>query len=162
MSPKPKKIGRPSKKTDAIIEEVCRRLSKGEPLAVICRDEGMPCPNTVRSWAERDPALSERIARAREDGEDWLAAECLSIADDGTNDWMERLNKDGEAVGYALNGEAVARSKLRVETRLKLLAKWNPKKYGDFQRNEITGKDGKDLIPATINIKGVKAPRREE
>ena len=27
--------------------------------------------------------------------------------------------------------EVTSRSKLRVETRLKLLAKWNPKKYGE-------------------------------
>ena len=30
-----------------------------------------------------------------------------------------------------------------------------------LSRAEVTGRDGKDLIPATINIKGVKAPRRE-
>jgi hypothetical protein len=33
--------------------------------------------------------------------------------------------------GPRLNAEHVQRSKLRIETRLKLLAKWNPKKYGE-------------------------------
>lgn len=30
-----------------------------------------------------------------------------------------------------MNTEHVQRSKLRIETRLKLLAKWNPKKWGE-------------------------------
>jgi hypothetical protein len=29
------------------------------------------------------------------------------------------------------DSEWISRSKLRVETRLKLLAKWDPKRYGD-------------------------------
>ena len=38
--------------------------------------------------------------------------------------------------GWSLKGEitdevAIARARLRIDTRLKLVAKWNPKKYGD-------------------------------
>jgi hypothetical protein len=54
-----------------------------------------------------------------------MAEDCLRIADDAVNDWMETEH------GPRLNGEHVQRSKLRIETRLKLLAKWNPKKYGE-------------------------------
>jgi hypothetical protein len=36
-----------------------------------------------------------------------------------------------------LNSEHIQRSKLRIETRLKLLAKWNPKKYGE--RVQVAG-----------------------
>ena len=32
--------------------------------------------------------------------------------------------------------------RLQIETRLKLLAKWNPKKYGAKQQTELTGPDG--------------------
>ena len=42
---------------------------------------------------------------------------------------MEIHEKDN--VLYKLNGEHVQRSKLRIETRLKLLACWNPSKYGN-------------------------------
>ena len=62
-------------------------------------------------------------------GMDAIAEECLEIADDGTNDWVTR--KLGNAEVEVLNAEHVQRSKLRIETRLKLLAKWNPKKWGD-------------------------------
>lgn len=58
---------------------------------------------------------------------------------------MERLGKDGQPVGWMLNGDHVQRSKLRIETRLKLLAKWNPKKWGDKLDLNHAGKDGGPL-----------------
>lgn len=89
----------------------------------------MPHWNTVYDWLERDQSLSGRFARARERGEEAIAAECLDIADSAKNDWMEAHGQDD--AGYKLNGEHIQRSKLRIETRLKLLAKWNPKKWGE-------------------------------
>lgn len=130
---KPAKVGRPSKCTPAVVAAICSRLSKGEPLAAICRDEGMPHDSTVRDWAEKDTAISRDIARAREAGEEWLLAECLEIADDSRNDFIERKADEGDEKALAMreNGEVIQRSKLRIDTRLKLLAKWNPKKWGE-------------------------------
>jgi hypothetical protein len=119
-------MGRPSLKTTELVETICERLAKGEPLAAICRDDGMPHPSTVRDWMADDETVSRAIARAREDGEDWLAAECLEIADDGRRDYVP--NDDGREV---VDHDHIQRSKLRIDTRLKLLSKWNPKKYGE-------------------------------
>jgi hypothetical protein len=119
-------MGRPSLKSPELVESICERLAQGEPLAAICRDEGMPHPSTVRDWMKADEAVSLAIARAREDGEDWLAAECLEIADDGRRDYVP--TDDGRGV---VDHDHIQRSKLRIDTRLKLLAKWNPKKYGE-------------------------------
>ncbi len=124
-----RKGGRPSLYTPALIEEIFQRIANGEPLRQICRDEHMPHWNTVYDWLERDKSLSGRFARARERGEEAIAAECLDIADSAKNDWMEAHGQDD--AGYKLNGEHIQRSKLRIETRLKLLAKWNPKKWGE-------------------------------
>jgi hypothetical protein len=123
------KAGQPSKYTPEIIEEICERLSKGEPMAVICRDKHMPAYRTVKDWmdeqSERGEQISAAIARAREEGFDAIALECLTIADDNCNDTI--YTEKGEIP----NKEWILRSKLRVETRLKLLAKWDPKRYGD-------------------------------
>lgn len=117
--------GRPSKYTEALANEICERLSKGEPLAVICRDERMPGYRTVYDWMEGKPAFSASIARAREEGFDIIASDCLSIADSSP---------------YADDGPVVvARDKLKVETRLKLLAKWDPKRYGERIVQEHVG-----------------------
>jgi hypothetical protein len=77
-------------------------------------------------------------------GFDAIAEDILDIADDGTNDWVERKRKDG-SVDTVVDSEHVQRSKLRIETRLKLLAKWNPKKYGDKQVVDLGNKDGEAL-----------------
>ena len=95
----------------------------------------MPAARTVHDWRQAHSDFAAQFARAREEGYDAIAESCIDIADDARNDWMERRDDKGE--GYALNGDHVQRSKLRVWTRLQLLAKWSPKKYGD--RVELTG-----------------------
>lgn len=122
-------MARPSKFTPELLEEICARLSRGEPLAAICRDEGMPADRTVRDWIEQKSEVSAAIARAREAGEDWLAAECLAIADtpEVGVETTTKANGDTET----REGDMLGHRKLRIDTRLKLLAKWNPKKWGD-------------------------------
>ena len=127
------KVGRPSKYTPELVTEICERLSKGEPLAAICREPRMPGCRTVYDWADADEVISAAIARARDEGEEAIAVDCLTIADD-----VE---------------EHPASRKVRVDTRLKLLAKWNPKRWGD--KLQHADADGEKLPPTTINVYGV-------
>lgn len=138
-------MGRHSTFTQDKADEIALRLSDGEPLRQICRDESMPSWVTVYNWMDERPEFHSLIARARARGEDSIAAECMEIADDSRNDYIDKLNAEGEVIGQQLNSEHVQRSKLRIETRLKLLAKWNPKKYGDKIQAEHTGADGGPL-----------------
>lgn len=126
-----KKNGRPSKYTPELVAEICERLSKGEPLAAICRDVGV-AHNTVWEWRERDKELSEAIARAREIGEDAIAENLREVARGGAGSTGD-----------------VQRDKLVIDTDLKLLAKWNPKKWGDkLQHADADG--GKIETPTFI------------
>ncbi len=127
-------IGRPSSYDPVVAEKICELLSEGVPLREICRMEGMPAWRNIYFWMARDDDLSAHIARAREAGYDAIAEECLDIADNATNDWMDRefRNAHGKIeVQRVVDTEHIQRSKLRIETRLKLLAKWKPEKYGD-------------------------------
>jgi hypothetical protein len=137
-------MGRPSKYTKAIIEEICERLSKGEPLAAICRDEHMPDQSTVWDWSKEREDVSQAIARAREAGEEQIAIDCLHIADDNGKD--KRIVAEGV---QTTDTDVIQRAKLRIDTRLKLLAKWNPKKWGD--KVDVTT-DGKKLEGNTLHI----------
>lgn len=121
-----KKLGRPTKRSPDVIQRIVDGLSNGVPLTVICAEKGMPDDNTVRDWMRTDAELSGAIARAREAGFDRIALEALAIADNTQNDTV-LTDKGGEVP----NSEWISRSRLRVETRLKLLAKWDPKRYGD-------------------------------
>lgn len=132
--------GAPSKYDPIIAQGICEQLSLGIPLREICRQPGHPSARAVYAWIVADSDLAAHIARAREIGYDQLAEECLDIADNATNDWTTRetVNKAGQpGVERALDSEHIQRSKLRIETRLKLLAKWRPDKYGD--KTIITG-----------------------
>ena len=115
-----------------IADEIAERIGEGEPLREICRGKGMPNWRTVYLWMEVNTNFAALIAAARVRGYDAIAAETIEIADNAKNDWMERHTSEGESAGgQAFNAEHVQRSKLRIETRLKLLAKWDPKRYGE-------------------------------
>lgn len=129
-------MGRDSLFTQEIADEICARLADGETLRQICRDERMPHWTTVYDWKEANEEFSLRIARAREAGHDAIAQECLAIADDTASDTIATENGD------RANAEWISRSKLRIETRLKLLAKWDPKRYGDKMDINHGGQDG--------------------
>lgn len=116
--------GRPSKYSQAIAEEMVQRLSEGEPLRQICRDAHMPEWRTVYDWMYRNEDLSAAIAHARELGQDAIAEDIMrEISED-----PERILSEG---GGRIDSGYVQLIKARAEIKLKLLAKWNPKKYGD-------------------------------
>ena len=127
-TPPPKKTGRPSKYTPELAAEICQRLSDGEPLRKICRDEHMPQWRTVYDWLARDEDLSAQVARAREAGYDAMAEELIEISDTlhfGETQVM------GDKNSTTTVADMLGHRKLRIETRLKLLACWNPAKYGN-------------------------------
>lgn len=109
---------RATKKTPERIAAVIAGLSCGTPLTVICRNDGMPDPETVRNWMNADPELALDIAGARETGFDVIAMDVLDIVDNVEEDPASR--------------------RIRADARLKLLAKWDPKRYGERCSASIT------------------------
>lgn len=129
--------GRPSAYNEGIAQEICERMASGESLREICRDDHMPARSTVFLWiAEDRESFSDRYAKAFQARMYLHADELLDIADDGTNDWMERNTPEGEK-SYVVNGEAIQRSRLRVDTRKWLMAKLLPN-YSDKQEQTQT------------------------
>lgn len=139
-------MGRPSTYTLEIAGAICERIAKGEPLKRICADDLMPSYSAVRAWMLDKPDFAALSARAYEIGCHALADECLDIADTAKNDWMEF--EDNDDVGYRLNGENIQRSKLRIDTRMRLIGKWLPKVYGERQHIEHSGKVGLESLIA--------------
>lgn len=137
--------GRPSKYSEEVADEICLRMSEGESLRSICRDDAMPGKATVMGWLGSNEAFSDQYARAREAQADHFADEILEISDDGSNDWMERSDKDGESSGWQINGEHIQRSRLRVDSRKWLMARMAPRRYGDKVAMEHTGPEGGPL-----------------
>lgn len=124
-------------KTPELLDEICRRIAEGETLRSICRDLHTPHWTTVYDWIKEDEAFALRIAQARELGFEAIAEEALAIADTPQQGEEREESESGVKVK---KGDMLGHRKLQVETRLKLLAKWSPKKYGDKQQIEHSGK----------------------
>lgn len=151
-----KKTGRPTKRTPAVINRIVEGLSEGTPLTVLCKPDDMPGIRTVYDWMDADEQLSADIARARDMGWDAIAVEALTIAD--TPEEGVEITEDGDGAKIK-RGDMLGHRKLRVETRLKLLAKWDPKRYGELVK--LSGSDGQSAVMNTLAVTFVQAPAAE-
>lgn len=141
----PKKKGRPTKYNETLAKKICLGLANGESLASICRGEGMPSKVTVLNWA-LDPKheFFNRYERARALQVHSLVDEIPDIADDGSNDYYEKTDRDGNTY-EAVDHENINRSKLRVQSRQWLAEKVLRRQYGSKVDHEVTGKDGEPV-----------------
>lgn len=141
----PKPRGRPSKWTQEIEDEICERLSRGEPLRAICRLDGFPEWTTVYGWMDRREGFSERVARARENGVEAIAQDTLAMIDA-----PPAVVTDNNGISR-IDPAYVQWTKLRTEQRMKLLACWSPNRYGN--RVQVAGdKDN----PLQINVQATE------
>jgi hypothetical protein len=153
------KGGRPSIYTPELAAEIFKRLCEPRSLRSVCDDEDMPTRQTVLHWVVTDAkgkpwsGFSYHYAQARQVQAHIWAEEITDIADDSGFDAKVTEN------GIVVDGEAIQRARLRVDTRKWMLSKVLPKVYGDRVAHEVTGKDGgpmqvevtRQVVPATKN-----------
>lgn len=155
-----KKNGRPSIYSTELAIKICNRLALGESVLQICRDDDMPEPRTVYLWllnlqAEDKKEFREMYEKAREIQAEVMHDQLMEISDDGTNDWMEKEVGEGRTITVP-DHEYINRSRLRVDTRKWIIARMNPKKYGDKLDVTTKGKQITQPRPVAINY-GVPA-----
>ena len=157
-----KKNGRPIEFNKKLSDEICLRLKNGESLRAICRDEAMPHISTIFDWIQKSQecikpyaGFSEQYARAREVQADVLFDECADIADQGKADHYV----DPETGELRVDGDAIQRAKLRIETRRWMAEKMKPKKYGD---KILHGSDPENPLPPAVANTTIKFNSVEE
>lgn len=156
--PFPRPQGRPTEFDQGFANEVCERIANGEGLREICTTKNRPMA-TVLNWVVYDlNGFADQYAKACISRAMIWAEEIQTICDDGRNDWMERNGKD--SAGWMLNGEHIARSRLRVDTRKWFLSKLLPKVFGD--KLALTGADGGAIkTESTLNLGALGADDRD-
>jgi hypothetical protein len=122
--------GRPSDYSAEIAETICGRLVDGESLRAICADPAMPARATVFRWLARNQEFRDLYVLARQCQAEDLADEILKIADDSSRDYKKKIGADGK-VTWVVDREHIARCRLRIKTRKRILAWMAPRKYGD-------------------------------
>lgn len=136
------KMGRPTLYTPELAEAIGERLAKGEPLARICADDDMPGYSTVRRWEEEREDFRAISARTRDLGCDFMADDCVRIADDPS---IDAQNK-----------------RVMVDTRLRLLGMWN-KRYNPKIDVNHGGQPGNPITSLIQQVTGTTfAPEDSE
>ena len=122
-----------------LFDRICARIADGETLRSICRDLDMPSYAAVYDWIQQRPDCATRFARAREVGYDAIAEDALRIADTPVEglEMTTETGPDGEKVKLTKK-DMLKHRKLQVYTRLQLLEKWYPQRYGRQQQLDVT------------------------
>lgn len=129
---KQKDIGRPTKYSEDLADEICIRIVRGESLESITRDSYMPHVATVYRWLQKHEEFCEMYTRAREDQADTLADQIIAIADENP-ETIPVYDKDGNLLEVKVDSALIAFQKNRIEARKWTAAKLKPMKYGEKQ-----------------------------
>lgn len=109
--------------TQEVEDEIFKRISDGESIRSICKDDWLPSWTTVNKRLAVDAEFATRYARAREDQADKIFDEILEIVD-------------------STNPENVQVARLRMDARKWMAGKLRPKVYGEKVTQEHQGPDG--------------------
>lgn len=118
--------------TEELADSIVERLEDGDSLIEICLAESMPHRRTVLRWMAANDAFATRCARAREAGAEVDEHKVKTTADGCTE-------------------ANVQSAKVKISTYQWIAAKKAPKKYGDHNRVELTGKDGGPIETKNAN-----------
>lgn len=132
------KTGRPSDYLPEVAADICALLADGESLRKVCERPGMPGKATVFRWLAQHEEFRDQYAKATETRADAIFEDMFDIADSVSEE-----------------AAAVAKARLRIDTRKWALARMNPKKYGDKVSQEIDHKSSDGSMatkPTTIQL----------
>jgi hypothetical protein len=117
--------------TPELEELILGGLMSGRMLTEICREPDMPSVMSVHNWRTQDRGgFAARYRQAREIGCETIADEMVDIADDRSQDWLVRTNKDGTREAF-LDPDRISRARMRFDARRWRLSKIMPRTYGD-------------------------------
>ena len=105
--------------------EILDWISAGKTLTSYCQQLNKPTYASIRSWLDSDPKFARQFDLARDIGQAVIFEQCLDISEEMP------LDED------KLSPIVLSWQKQKIDTRLKILSRWNPKKY--CERRVIAG-----------------------
>lgn len=134
MSEGNNKAGRPVKYTKEIFDDLCARVSEGESLNKVTKEEKYPTKITFYRWLRLDPKLCTQYEICKTDRADTYADEIVDIAEE-----------------KHLTSEDIQRAKLRIDARKWISCKLHPRNYGDKSAIEHSGEIKQPNVTFTLN-----------
>jgi hypothetical protein len=110
--------------SEGIAVEICNRISSGQLLIDICLEERMPYPQVVMEWLsdQRHADFAQLYRQAKNHRLDHFEESIIRISDDCSRD----IASSGKA-----NGNAVARAKIMIDTRLRHLRAYRSDRWSE-------------------------------
>ena len=124
-------LGRPTKFTAELADEICAHLAAGGSLLKWCSAEDHPDTATVYRWLQRRKAFRAMYVKAREAQAHTYAAQIVDLADD-----------------CAPGDEA--RIRLQLDARKWAAARLVPRVYGERAHLEVAGEGGGPVTFASL------------
>jgi hypothetical protein len=121
---------------DTLYDEIMTRIECGESVISICKDVRIS-ERTFYAFKRDNEEREKKYARAKERQQDYYAEQIIEIADEASKD----IAIDSEGKPY-IDGFAVQRAKLMIDTRKWTMGKLALRKYGDKQAVDHTSSDG--------------------
>ena len=140
--------GRQSSYSQDTADMICERLSCGESLRSICRDQDSPGLSTVFKWLATVPDFREQYAHAREAQAEALFDEIIEIADTPQIGQKTVSKATGVEITEA---DMIEHRRLQVDARKWIASKLAPKKYGDKITQEVTGANGGPILTKDVS-----------
>lgn len=117
--------------TQEIFDRICERIAEGESLRAICKTKDYPAKRTFLRWVANDEKLAAQYGEAQNMRAEHYFDEIIDIADKGSDP---------------------AKTRVQVDARKWVLARMNPKKYGDRIVNEHAGEGGGPLVVKIVRF----------
>jgi hypothetical protein len=128
--------------SEPIAIEICERVSSGELLINMCADVHLPTVRRVTQWLRENEDFAILYKDSINDRLTIFEEEVIKIADDASRDFRDVV-RNGRTV-RVLDGDAIARAKLRVEVRLKHLKAYKPSLWGEQSTLNVNNYDAMD------------------
>ena len=125
--------GRPKELNTKTINRAARLIAEGCSLTECARKLGI-ARQTIYNWKKSDETFAAVLEEALHMRAHFMAEDTLEIADDESKD----LLIDPETGQQYANNAAVARAKIRIQTRQKLMRYFHPERYGENQKIDVT------------------------
>lgn len=134
-----------------ILTKICERISEGESLRAILRDKYAINRQTFFNWINKYPEFIDQYARACEIRADIIFDEIVEISDHSDEDHTPFTGSN-----------VIQRDRLRVDARKWVIARMNPKKYGEKSEVDLTSKGEKLNAETTVRFIDASKPDKKK
>jgi hypothetical protein len=134
--------------SEAKATEICERVSAGEFLINILKDEDLPTVRRCNQWLKEHSDFKALYDEAINDRLSIFEDEVVTIPDEAAKDYEDIVQKNGETRSI-LDPTKISGAKLRVEVRFRHLRACKPQKWGDSS-TIITKSEGDDFSNMTL------------